>query len=225
MPFPNCVIYKTVNLINNKIYVGKDSNNNSNYLGSGIILKKAIKKYGKENFKKNILESCDLSNINKREIYWIAKLNSINPKIGYNITPGGDGVPKGMFTGKNSPHYGKKKPKEEIACLTEAARKHNIGRCRSEETKKKISLKSKGRTHTEETKRKIALANSGEKNGWFGKKRHLSDETKRKISLKMKNRSLSESHKKKLSLSHINKILSEEHRKNISLGLRHHYVV
>lgn len=49
------VIYKTTNLINNKIYVGKDSHNDSNYFGSGTILVKAIKKYGKENFKKEIL--------------------------------------------------------------------------------------------------------------------------------------------------------------------------
>ena len=53
------IIYKTTNLINSKIYVGQDSKNNYNYLGSGIIIKKAIKKYGKENFKKEIIEYCN----------------------------------------------------------------------------------------------------------------------------------------------------------------------
>ena len=72
------VIYKTTNLINGKIYVGKDSNDNPNYLGSGIVLKNAIDKYGRKSFKKEILEICDLSNINDREIYWIAKLNARN---------------------------------------------------------------------------------------------------------------------------------------------------
>ena len=46
------IIYKTTNLVNKKIYIGQDSKNNPEYLGSGAIVKKAIKKYGKENFKK-----------------------------------------------------------------------------------------------------------------------------------------------------------------------------
>ena len=52
-------IYKTINLINGKIYVGQDYNNRDNYLGSGKIILKAIKKYKKENFKKEILEECN----------------------------------------------------------------------------------------------------------------------------------------------------------------------
>lgn len=51
------IIYKTTNLINGKIYVGMHSTDNLNdgYLGSGWILKQAIKKYGKENFKREVL--------------------------------------------------------------------------------------------------------------------------------------------------------------------------
>lgn len=48
------IIYKTINIINNKIYIGRDMHNNPNYLGSGYILSKAIKKYNKENFKKEL---------------------------------------------------------------------------------------------------------------------------------------------------------------------------
>jgi hypothetical protein len=46
------VIYKTINLLNEKIYIGQDSKNNIKYLGSGKKLIRAIKKYGKIILKK-----------------------------------------------------------------------------------------------------------------------------------------------------------------------------
>jgi hypothetical protein len=46
-------IYITTNLINGKQYIGKHYGLiNDDYFGSGILLQKALKKYGKENFKK-----------------------------------------------------------------------------------------------------------------------------------------------------------------------------
>jgi group I intron endonuclease len=84
------IIYRTTNLINQKFYIGKDTHNNPNYYGSGKKMKLAIKKYGKENFKKEILEICETKEqLNEREKYWIEKLNAINE--GYNISLGGDG--------------------------------------------------------------------------------------------------------------------------------------
>jgi hypothetical protein len=86
------IIYKTTNLINGKYYVGKDQKNNPEYLGSGMLLTKAIKKYGKENFKKEILEECfNKEELATRERYWIEKLDARNKKIAYNIGEGGDG--------------------------------------------------------------------------------------------------------------------------------------
>lgn len=50
-------IYKTTCLIDGKYYIGQHAgNDNDDYLGSGISLIKHIKKYGKENFKREILE-------------------------------------------------------------------------------------------------------------------------------------------------------------------------
>lgn len=84
------IIYKTTNLINGKFYIGKDVKNKNSYLGSGKILKDAIKKYGKENFKKEILEICDsLETLSEREKFWIKELKA--NEIGYNIAEGGTG--------------------------------------------------------------------------------------------------------------------------------------
>jgi hypothetical protein len=87
------IIYKTTNLINNKIYVGKQLHNDrQNYLGSGKILKQAISKYGQQNFKKEILQECSSKpEWLEAEQLWIEKLNSRDKEVGYNLAIGGDG--------------------------------------------------------------------------------------------------------------------------------------
>jgi group I intron endonuclease len=155
------IIYKTTNLINGKIYIGQDSKNNPKYLGSGIILKQAIKKYGTINFKKEVLETCKtIDDLNYKEKYWIEKLKTNNQEIGYNISFGGQ---TGWMLGL----------------------KH------SEETKNKFSLDRKGKLvgdkngmygkkHSEESKKKMSKPQFGDKNGMYGKKH--SEESKKKIS-------------------------------------------
>ena len=87
-------IYKTTNLVNGKTYIGqhKYSKLNDGYIGSGRILKKAIKKYGKNNFKTEYL----LTEIPSRRLANIAETNCIslarrNGKAEYNICNGGQG--------------------------------------------------------------------------------------------------------------------------------------
>lgn len=83
-------IYETTNLINGKKYRGmhKTSNINDGYLGSGKALKLAIKKYGEQNFSREILEFCDSYNdlIEKEKLYvdsnWISNSNNYNLKTG-----------------------------------------------------------------------------------------------------------------------------------------------
>ena len=140
-------IYKITNLINEKIYIGKRVRHKdiNSYYGSGLIIKQAIKKYGKNNFKKEIIEYCNnKKKLNEREIYWIAKLK---PK--YNITKGGNGGD----TLSNHPNLDQLRSKFG----------HNklLGRHLSEETKRKMSESSKGKKVSEETKRKISKANKG----------------------------------------------------------------
>lgn len=85
-------IYKITNKINGKIYVGKSSKNDPTYFGSGLLINKALVKYGKENFVKEILEVCNTrEELNEKEIFWISYYDSTNLHTGYNLTYGGDG--------------------------------------------------------------------------------------------------------------------------------------
>jgi hypothetical protein len=85
-------IYKITNLINHKIYIGKDTTSDPNYFGSGLIIKRAFEKYGKENFIKEVIdETDDYDELSKKEIHWISEYQSTKREIGYNISPGGDG--------------------------------------------------------------------------------------------------------------------------------------
>ena len=86
------IVYKITNTINGKIYIGKDTKNDPKYLGSGMLLAKAIQKYGKESFIKEIVEECnDPIMLAEREKFWISEFNSTNRQVGYNITDGGFG--------------------------------------------------------------------------------------------------------------------------------------
>jgi len=86
------VIYETINKINGKRYIGKDKHNDPKYLGSGKILNQAIKKYGKENFIKTILEYCDSEDhMAERERHWIEITNAQLLDMYYNIGEGGYG--------------------------------------------------------------------------------------------------------------------------------------
>lgn len=100
------VIYKITNNINGKIYIGQTripeskrwqqhvwhADNDSDK--DSLLLCKAIKKYGKESFSREIIEECDNNLLNEKEIYWINFYNSTNRDIGYNIATGGDGCSK-----------------------------------------------------------------------------------------------------------------------------------
>ena len=69
-------IYKTTNLINGKIYIGQHKSNlfDSQYKGSGVILRKAFAKYGKENFKVEIIV-CAISIISRALLILSVVLN------------------------------------------------------------------------------------------------------------------------------------------------------
>lgn len=92
-----CGIYCITNKINGKKYVGQSIHIERRFeehcrKSSGLVIDKAIQKYGKTNFDFEILEKCsnDLDVLNEKEIYWIEKLKTFSDKTQYNCTKGGD---------------------------------------------------------------------------------------------------------------------------------------
>jgi hypothetical protein len=85
-------IYKTTNKITGEYYIGLNTTSNPNYLGSGVEIKKQVRKYGKENFTKEILclvtsSSTDENILRKIEHAYISNhikdKNCINISLGY----------------------------------------------------------------------------------------------------------------------------------------------
>lgn len=86
-------IYQTINLINNKKYIGKHITENldDNYLGSGILLKKAIIKHGIKNFKKEILFIFDNKLEMENKEKELITIDIVDSEEYYNISLGGQG--------------------------------------------------------------------------------------------------------------------------------------
>ena len=85
-------VYKTTNVINQRYYIGmhKTDNPYDKYLGSGKLLKRAIEKYSRQYFSKEILFIFDNEEKMKAKEAEVVVPNSIDPKS-YNLCPGGHG--------------------------------------------------------------------------------------------------------------------------------------
>src|ERR1700742_1816752 len=97
-------IYVTTNTVNGKKYIGKCESNKKSYLGSGSLLKKAIKKYGRQNFIRDILAyGISREDLDDLEKYYIDYYGCQNSDLFYNIKEGGQGgpLPKGTITLKS----------------------------------------------------------------------------------------------------------------------------
>ena len=175
-------IYLTTCIANGKIYVGKhELNGQKNYIGSGTLFKRAVKKYGKENFKRKILRLCySLHELRVWEHVYIVKHKSYIRSIGYNIAKGD--VNTSEYNPAKLPEVKEKISKAMKLRLSDPRNNPMYGRTNphTEEWKERHSQMMKGRKHTEETKKKISLSQKGKKNHMYGK--HLSKETKEKLS-------------------------------------------
>ena len=151
-------IYETTNLINGKKYIGKKKSSKflgEKYLGSGIALKRAVNKYGKENFSIRILEEInkneDYKYLSDREIYYIELFDAVNSPKFYNNSYGGE----------NEGWEGVNKAVKENPKLNGMYGKHH-----SEKTKRLIS-------------KQVGRNQQGENNAFYGK--HHSEKSLEKI--------------------------------------------
>jgi len=184
-------IYKTTNLLNGKFYIGMHSTNNLNdgYIGSGERIRRSIKKYGKENFKFEILEFYpDRKTLKKRESELVNE-DLLNDEMCMNLCFGGgggyispEGVKKGRITTDNilREKYGEDF-RQKISNNYWLKLKSNTDLLNQHKEKLSNGLKSsdfdhgstfRGKKHSDETKKIIGEKNSinqkGEKNSQFG---------------------------------------------------------
>lgn len=163
--------YKTVNKVNGNYYYGVRTlvRDNDPYLGSGIRLKEAIKKYGKESF---IREDLVIFSTFEEALEW--ERNTITAEMlqdlrCYNLKPGGAG---------GSLPWSEEKKKEVV---------EKGSYRKSEETRNKQSKAAierfktepgtfKGKHHTEELKKYFSAQRTGKPGSNKGKKLNLSDE-------------------------------------------------
>ena len=151
-------VYKITNNFNSKIYIGVHRTNNSHdrYMGSGVLIKKAITKHGRDNFFKEILLETDDFDVAFEKEFELTE--GLNPDNSYNMIRGGIRIPPADYdlikTRRKSARLGGLK---------------NKGKTKSELHKQKISNSLKGRTrekyklvarlnnrpHSEGTKEKI----------------------------------------------------------------------
>lgn len=136
-------VYKTINNVNGKFYIGVHSTNNPNdsYLGSGTAINCAIEIYGEENFTKEILHIFDTrEEAYKKEAELVTEDFINNPRT-YNIALGG-----------------------EAGVMSEAHRQSIItsqSKPKPASQRKKMSESHMGRKHTKETRKKISETRSG----------------------------------------------------------------
>ena len=183
------IIYKVINKVNGKIYVGqtcytlevrKSHHIHDSKRKEPCYFHRAIRKYGAENFIWETVCLCLSKNeADTKESEFIKAFKAKVP-IGYNLTDGGEGG------------LGFSLSKEARMKL----RLVNLGKCASAETRAKMSASMKGRVCTPKTREKLRIASTG---------KHHSDETKaklRKASTGNKNmvgKHLSDATKEKLS--------------------------
>lgn len=165
----NMIIYKITNNINGKVYVGQtvrtlEERRAEHKRHAKIVVGKAIRKYGIENFTFVVVEEASsIEELNELEIKWIAHYNCIIPN-GYNQCYGGENT-----VGFNHRNESKKKMSEKKTQQYQGDGNPFFGKTHSDEQKAKWSKERKGRdlskatqASLESVRRKVVNLDTGE---------------------------------------------------------------
>ena len=206
---PYGYIYWTVNIITQKVYIGKHKYpvHDKNYIGSGKILRQAIAKYGYEYFINFPVQWCySYKELNEAEKSWIKKYNAQKSKDFYNIASGGE---YGDVWAAHDEEW--KEHQRKIRS------ENSKGHVTSEETKRKMSLAKIGKIFSYETREKLRKRALGRKHSpeTIAKFRAT-----RKIQMQDENirKNISEATKKALAKPEIRQKLSELGKKYAKRG-------
>jgi group I intron endonuclease len=186
------LVYQVTNLINGKFYVGyhKTANVNDSYLGSGTVLRRAVAKYGEENFRKEILFTFNNANDAFAKEEELVQQHQGNPQC-YNLRKGGkggfdfinrSGLKFRWGSGSANPHYGHRqteKNRNAVAASNRRRRKHpvrevqHIGVAESNrhrswtgESRDKLGRSQRKKTVSAATRKRMATARAA----WWSKK-------------------------------------------------------
>jgi group I intron endonuclease len=214
MPEPGMkhFVYKITNLITDEYYIGQHTHSSScnrndicRYITGGVRIKRSIKKYGAENFSKEILVwCCSHEELNEEEALRI----DLDDPLCLNLIPGGIGSMANNQTGHKVSEETRRKISES-----------NKGKSPSVETRAKISAASKGRSHTPETRERIAAKQRGRTKTDEEKARNsaaqklkapATDETRAKISKALRGKPHSEEHTRNAAAAKVGFIHTEE---------------
>lgn len=194
-------IYETTNLINGKKYIGKKVSNIfvNSYYGSGILLKKAIRKYGKNNFKVVLLdEAYNNIELNEKEKFYINKYNATKSDLYYNIAEGGEGG--NLIMGYTDEQYNSFR--EKVSINTKLAMKNYSF---SNEQRFKMGSPNRNKNISTTVRNKISKSLKGRPS-------------------KLKGIPLSDEHKRNISKSSFGKPPTIKGRKAINNGIINKYV-
>jgi group I intron endonuclease len=186
-------IYEITNLINGKTYIGQHSTEHlhDGYMGGGLTLNRAIKKYGRNNFKKEIL----MFAVNNAALNFMEKClvteEFVQDESNYNLRIGGG-------------HFGK-----HSTATKQKMSQSQKGKIISATARQKISISLRGRKRTAESAKKTADALRGRKRP---------SEVGEKISKSRMGVKFTQEHIKNMSLSRMGKITSEATKRKLSIA-------
>lgn len=199
-----CVIYKLINSVNGKIYIGQTWQSLKDRWDSGYgyvsspHLYNAILKYGANKFYYEELDTAlTQEDADKLEKFYIELHDSRNRKIGYNIKEGGStgklseetkkklsDSKRGTQVGKDNPFYGHKHSeasKQQMSMNLKGRVPWNKGIPRDAKTKQKISKAQEGKYNREQNPFYGKTHSEEQRAKWSETRRELTDETVRYI--------------------------------------------